>query len=181
MAIVGQTLSIGVLFYPQWSSAGSPWIAGVSFVVMLLVMAIVYWLSVLCGPWSPGHWFDIRSWERAGLYRWLGVLPFRWVLLRSPFATLNKQIHLRSRTGLSELQRHMREAEAGHYITFALTLALTVVFATQRDSRFFFWLTLCNVLGNVYPIWLQRFNRIRVARAVDRLDGPLPSSQERVS
>ena len=178
LAIVGQVLAIAVLFYPQWSQASTPWIVGVSFIVMFLVMAIVYWISMLSGPYMPAGWLRIRRCERGGLYRWLGVLIYRWLLLRSPFAGLNKRIHLRSRMGLPELERHMREAEVGHYITFALMLALTVFFALLRDPRFFLWLSLCNLIGNVYPIWLQRYNRMRVHRLLHRFAGSQPSSQE---
>ncbi len=49
-------------------------------------------------------------------------------------------------------------------------------FALLRDPRFFFYLSRYNLVGNVYPIWLQRYNRIRVGRVMGRLTRLRPSS-----
>lgn len=66
------------------------------------------WLG---GPWSVADWLRIRIFERAKLYRWRGVLCYRWLFVRGPFTALNKWIHLRSKKGLSELRRQIYEAK----------------------------------------------------------------------
>ena len=58
-----------------------------------------------------------------------------------------------------------------HSLTF-----LVHFFALLRGPIFFFHLSLCNLIGNVYPIWLQRYNRIRVGRVMGRLTRLRPSS-----
>ncbi len=139
-----------------------------SFALSFAVMAILHWLSQLVKYTLPDAWFRFREVESVRLYRQLGVGLFRTFLLKSPFRSLNTQIHLntRKREALRELDTHMRNSEANHVIAFVITLLATLAYGYFNDGRFFFWLSVFNVLGNVYPVLLQRYNRIRLARLI---------------
>lgn len=49
------------------------------------------------------------------------------------------------------------------------TAILTALFSVLRDPIFLLWFSLFNLLGNIYPLWLQRYNRLRVDRVMKRL------------
>ena len=67
---------------------------------------------------------------------WLGVLCYRWLLVRGPFAAFNKWIHLRSKKGLPELRRHMREAEIERLYRFQSNVGADCFFPLLRDHSF---------------------------------------------
>lgn len=142
----------------------------VSSLVTFCLVAILYWLSQLMEYSLPESWFRMRRKESRQLYRNLGVVLFRDMLVRSPFRVLNQKIHLtnRSKGAFLELETHMRMAETNHVIAFVLSLIATVFYGQYNDARFIIWLTALNLIGNVYPVFLQRYNRIRMTRILDR-------------
>ena len=146
-------------------------VAVASFMVMFTVMASLHWLSQLVSYSLPDGWFRQRPFETLQFYARMGVKYFRKALLRSPFAKLNEVIHLTKsgKEALRELETHMRNSETNHVIAFVVTLIATFIYGYYNDPRFFFWLSVFNVLGNFYPVLLQRYNRIRVGKVLERI------------
>ena len=62
----------------------------------------------------------------------------------------------------------MRSAEEVHVLGFLINLVLAALFGFLRDPRFFLWLGGFNVIINLYPIFLQRYNRRRVQMLLER-------------
>jgi hypothetical protein len=57
----------------------------------------------------------------------------------------------------------------GHLPAVVFTAILTALFSVLGDPIFLLWFSLFNLLGNIYPLWLQRYNRLRVDRVMKRL------------
>ena len=109
--------------------------------------------------------FRIRKAEHSAIiYRVLGIPIFKRILQKYPMPTITLQFHLNSRLkpDIISLEDQMRKAEQVHVLGFLLILLLSVLFAVLRDVRFFAWFTLFNIVLNLYPIFLQRYNRNRV-------------------
>lgn len=149
-----------------------------AFAINWLVMT---WVAILGGVLHitmplPSSYYRIRQFETNGrLYEILGVRFFKVVLIRSPLALLNPTIrHTGDRSTLFDLDRKMRDAEAGHLFIFIM-MSLTILYTAIKGWWVFAaWLMVFNILFNVYPVMLQRYNRARLtpilkrARLVDR-------------
>ncbi len=147
-----------------------PLLAGISSIATFSVIAVLFWVSQLRPIKLGAVWYQPRASENVRLYRTLGVDLFRNWLLKSPFRSLNRDVHLRgsSLEDLNELKNRMDSAEANHTVAFALTVALTLLYSAGNSLEFLPWFIVLNVAGNVYPILLQRMNRLRVARVIER-------------
>ena len=142
---------------------------------LFLNWMVMSWWAILGGtlkwslPLSP-HYFNIRGWESTGrVYRLLGIGLFKRLLVRGPLAALNPAIRSQGgRRSLSELTEKMCEAEAGHVLIFVVMLLFVFSAALQGWWGSVFWLLLFNMLLNLYPIMLQRYNRARIERILQR-------------
>jgi hypothetical protein len=66
------------------------------------------------------------------------------------------------------LENETRSAEAGHGIIFLLMLGLTLYALARGWWDAVGWLMLFNIIFNAYPVLLQRYNRIRLIRIIER-------------
>lgn len=69
-----------------------------------------------------------------------------------------------SRSGLSNLTYQSKQSEFGHLIPFVLVLGLCIAFFLLGFWKLATWTMLINILGNFYPVVLQRQHRIRIDR-----------------
>ena len=60
----------------------------------------------------------------------------------------------------------MKKTEMIHFLGFLFSLIITIVFGLARNYRFFIWMSLINLLLNLYPVLLQRYNRNRIQRVL---------------
>lgn len=67
-----------------------------------------------------------------------------------------------NRSDLGMLVQHMRNAELNHLLTFAVVCLLALASVVTSSWGYAFWLMVFNILFNVYPIMLQRYNRVRL-------------------
>jgi len=107
------------------------------------------------------------------IYRLIGIPLFKKMIEKSPlpFSTLKMSLNNRSRSAILELEQKMQYGETVHVFGFLLVLALTVFFAWQRDIRFLLWFTVFNIIMNLYPILLQRYNRNRLQVVLEKIAG----------
>jgi hypothetical protein len=120
----------------------------------------------------PTRYYSIKPFERTGrLYEHLGVCLFRRLVRRSPFSVFSPTLHLPREITLSALQhldREMRKAEAGHVITFTLVLVFMGFALAHMWIDAAAWMLAFSVILNVYPVMLQRYNRIRLQAVIQR-------------
>ena len=169
--LVFSTGSLSPLVLVSYSDGLGGWItaAGTALFVTFALMAVLFWLSELRAPRLPESLHRLRSWETDEAFARLGVPHFRSTLLASPFAGLNRDLKLDGGgSDLTALYEQMARAEANHLIAFVATAGLTVVYGVVSDWRLVPWFIVFNLLGNGYPVLLQRMNRGRVVGILNR-------------
>ena len=132
--------------------------------LLLVAACVALW-------WLPGAWFRIRRFERSGrLYEAVGVRLFRrfapdgdlanrWARRRDPGYRV-----IRGRKSALAFVERTETGERGHLVLLALG-AVSAAFALRLGwTGWAVYLTAGNVVVNVYPILLQRYNRARLAR-----------------
>jgi hypothetical protein len=158
-------VSLAVLVWAERAfGAASVWFA---FLVVWVPMVAVGSLSRVVQVRLPNRYHELRRFERDGrVYERLGVRLAKSALRRGPLAVFNPQLHLpaeRTPAQLAHLAQRMRDAEASHAVLFVVMLAV-VVDAAARGWWPAAALTLVfDVLMNLYPVMLQRYNRAKLA------------------
>jgi hypothetical protein len=122
----------------------------------------------------PVRWYRVPSWERV-LHLMLGVPVFGWLLDHSGWnrtvALPMRQLKI-SKTTLPRLLENIHAAEGAHAIAFIPHLALaTLALATGHEAGAL-WILLPGIVLHFYPVLLQRWMTLRVARLVRRLEPP---------
>lgn len=128
-------------------------------------------LSRVLRPRLPASVHRLRSWEIGGarLYERCGVRFAKAVARRGPVAAFNRDLHLPgdpSPAAYAALDAHMRTAEAAH--TYAAAAAIVTAGWAGATGRWRAarWMLGTNLVVNVAPIMLQRYNRgLLAARA----------------
>ena len=147
--------------YPDGDVAPSP----IAFGVCLIASLIPWWLPASC--------YRIRSLERGGrLYEALGVRMFRFFVPDGDLANRwrrRRQPGFRVVTGrrhASAFIERTRASERGHAALF-LAGILSALFAWRIGWHgWALYLSIGNIVVNVYPIFLQRYTRARLERIV---------------
>ncbi len=135
---------------------------------MLLAFAV---LACVLPFVLPTPFFRLRAFERARLYRGLGLHAFRylapdgdWVTRRVRRLDPTYRV-LRNR---ADLREHIARTYANErwHLAFLLAGLLTAGFAvTSGQNGWAALLTVTNVAFNLYPVLHQRYKRVRARRA----------------
>lgn len=149
----------------------APWVTGSNFLIFWASLALVglsmsfmFYMGLLIKIPITGRYFTAIDIEQGGkLYEQLGIHVYKFILFHSPFVFLGK--HLRAKnykhSQLLELEQKMRISEFGHLVGFVMILAVTFPMC-RRSWKFAAWLTFLNIIMHLYPIFLQRYNRMRI-------------------
>jgi Glycosyl-4,4'-diaponeurosporenoate acyltransferase len=118
--------------------------------------------------------FSLAHWEKQGeIYDRAGIQAFRWMLFHSPLGWINANFHLRaSRADCNRLLREINSSEGVHWLTFVFTVMLAVSYLLHDHAVYGYVMLLVRIPFDLYPIMLQRRNRGRVCRVLER---PAPS------
>jgi len=93
----------------------------------------------------------------------LGIRLFKRLIRREPLAVFSLNFRLpkeKSVPALRRLESDMRSAETIHVLIFLIMLLFIRYALFQGWIDALVWLLLFNILLNVYPVMLQRYNRI---------------------
>jgi len=130
-------------------------------------------LLAFARPWIvlklPRPLRPVRPWEVKGdLYRALGVSIFGTLLRNSPLRYLNSAVYLdRWHGDGAAVCNEMEIAEAAHLWDIALTIPYVVYVVIQHRWSALFWITIFNLVVNVYPVLHLRWVRGRLTRVRD--------------
>ena len=111
--------------------------------------------------------YRIRRPERLGaLYRGLGVDVFRRALLATLWRrrAMQRAYFDGSASGLDHLAARSRASEFGHVVPFVLLTVAGSMWIASGAAGLGLWTLAFNVLGNLYPVLLQRHHRMRIQR-----------------
>lgn len=115
----------------------------------------------------PDAYYRVRAPGRLRtVYRALGVGAFRRVLLATLWRDRARQSRFfdGSAADLDGLAERSRAAEFGHAVPFALLCGASAVWVARGAVRLGLLTLAVNVLGNLYPVLLQRHHRMRIGR-----------------
>jgi amino acid transporter len=114
--------------------------------------------------------FSLAHWEKQGeIYDRADVRAFRWVVFHSPLGWINPNFHLRaSRADCDRLLRELNSSEAVHWLTFVVSVMLAISYLLHDHAVYGYVMLLIRIPFDLYPIMLQRWNRGRVWRVLER-------------
>lgn len=145
---------------------------GFSF-AWVLNFALMAWYTYIDSLFTWKYrsaYFDSRSFEKEGtVYKYFGVNQYRKLLVWTGWERLrikeNKILNKRSAIEHAELKS--KSSEVGHTVIFLLVVLVTVLVAdTFRETL---WLIILNLLLNVYPVLVQRYNRPRYRKLLRKM------------
>lgn len=115
-------------------------------------------------------YFDQKPWENGGkIYQSFGINLFRKLLVLVGWEKLSKATKPvgKGADTLANLYHRTKIDELGHLIILVIVAAFTVVVAIRFGLAKAMPLLVSNILLNLYPVMLQRFNRPRIVRAIN--------------
>ena len=150
-------------------SLASPWFV---VVAMICFLGLAFVAQPLVMIRMPGPLRTIRAWEaEGGLYRRLRVPAFGTLLRRTPLRLFNRDVYLPG--GLRDKARvgaEVEAAEASHFWAAALVAPYMVYLSLRGTWIPLFWVSLAQLLINVYPVMHLRLTRHRLERIVSRME-----------
>ena len=168
-AILATTASIFICYY--WGKFSS--FTGFSF-AWILNFALMAWFTYVDSlfNWKYGSsYFEPQPFEKGGsIYKFFGVHFYRKLLVWTGWEKISKKGNKisNSRGSLKLAEYKSRSSEAGHTIIFFVVGALTILVSdTLREAL---WLSILNLLLNVYPIFVQRYNRPRYRKILQKMN-----------
>lgn len=135
---------------------------------LLLMMCVFKFTETLKSDLSS-EYYQEHAWENKGkIYENLGINLFRKLLVIIGWEKLNKKANpvKNNLDALVHLEYRTKQSELGHIIIFFIVLGFTVYVAMNFGIAEALWLIFLNVVLNVYPVLLQRYNRPRLKRAI---------------
>ncbi|MEQ9406568.1 MAG: hypothetical protein RIK87_02540 [Fuerstiella sp.] len=141
----------------------------VNFIFLAVATALMTALKL---PLFPTSYFASKSFERNGrIYRWAGIQFFVSILRFIGWERFwRKQNPVQN--NVATLRRYAQGtigAEAVHALAGICTIGLTVSIAIRYSWSGTKWLWIANIMLNLYPVMLQRYNRPRAERLVRRV------------
>ncbi|WP_442587439.1 hypothetical protein ACSBL2_15450 [Pedobacter sp. AW31-3R] len=134
----------------------------------LLMMCVVAFTEALNNPLTSPY-YDEKEWEQRGkIYERFGVKIFRKLLVLIGWEkVIRKAFPIeKNNQALTKLYYQTKKSELDHLIILVIVLGFNVFVAFKFGVVKSLWLLVLNVLLNLYPIFLQRYNRPRIRKAV---------------
>jgi hypothetical protein len=153
-----------LVYYIKMDGFSFSWI--LNFMLMLFVVAFT---GVLKSPLTSSYYKE-KEWERRGkVYEHFGINFFRKLLVLIGWeSVIRKSNPIEKNTGtLVNLHYQTKKSELEHLIILVIVLGFNIFVAFKFGVLKSVWLLVLNILFNLYPIFLQRYNRPRIERAIN--------------
>jgi len=135
----------------------------------LLMGCVLFFTETLKAPLTSPY-YNEKPWEQGGkIYQSLGINVFRKLLVWVGWEKLNKKSSPveKNTTALMHLHYRTKQSELGHIIILMIVLGVNIFVAFKFGILKSLWLLVLNILFNLYPILLQRYNRPRIERVMN--------------
>jgi hypothetical protein len=135
---------------------------------LVLMMCVFFFTEPLKSEFKSAYYLE-KSWEKKGkIYETFGINWFRKLLVLISWEKLNKNANPveKNLQALEHLEYRTKQSELGHIIIFFIVLAFTIYVAITFGIKESVSLIILNILLNLYPVLLQRYNRPRLQRAI---------------
>lgn len=134
----------------------------------LLMACVLTFTETLKGQLASRYYKE-KPWEQGGkIYLSLGINLFRKLLVWIGWEKLNKKSNPVDKNidALMHLLYRTKQSELGHLIILIIVFGFNVFVAFKFGIGKSLWLLILNIVFNLYPILLQRYNRPRIERAI---------------
>jgi hypothetical protein len=134
----------------------------------LLMTGVLAFTETLKSSLTSSY-FDVKDWEKNGsIYKDLGINFFRKLLVWIGWEKLNKKANpvAKNSNALIHLYHQTKKSELGHLIILFIVIGFNIFVGLKFGFSQSLWLLILNILLNLYPIFLQRYNRPRIQRAL---------------
>jgi hypothetical protein len=141
-----------------------------AWILNFLLMFFVAVFTETLNSQLSSSYFDEKSWEQRGqLYQTLGTNFYRKLLVLTGWEKLTRKANPieRSNETLKKLHYQTKKSELDHVIILLIVAVFNVFAAFKVGVAKSLWWLLLNILFNLYPIFLQRYNRPRIQRAIN--------------
>ena len=155
------------ILFPFMSMSSLTYSITLNFLLMI-------WMSIvetLLKPELKSPYFNCHRIEDEGkIYKYIGVLFFRKLLVLSGWEKIRKkETPIRKSLILLEYYEYRtRTSEFGHGIIAIIILIISVYVSMAYSFKETIWLIFLNIFMNIYPIIVQRYNRPRVRRVINK-------------
>ena len=143
-----------------------------AWVLNFMLMMCVLYINQTFKPRLESAYYNSKKWENDGkIYKYFGVDGFRKILVWVGWEKLNKASNpvKKNLDALKHLEYNTRQSEFGHLIIFFIILPPALYIAFYFGFKQSLWLFILNVILNAYPIVVQRYNRPRLKKAINRI------------
>jgi len=133
------------------------------------MMGVLY-ITETFKPRLISTYYNSKKWEAEGkIYKRLGVNEYRNILVLVGWEKLNKASNpvKKNLDTLKQLEYRTRQSEIGHLIIFFIVLIFNLVVVFKYGIIQSLWLFFLNLVLNVYPIGVQRYNRPRLRNIIN--------------
>ena len=116
-------------------------------------------------------YFNEKAWERRGkIYESLGINFYRkllvWIGWERHVTKKSNPVEKNTKA-LINLHYQTKHGEVGHIIVLIIVLGFNILVAFKFGFLKSLWLLILNIILNLYPVLLQRYNRPRIVRAIN--------------
>lgn len=140
-------------------------------IVKISISFIQIWVIILYGFFIfnifknlrlPRSYYRIRKIETKRFYDLLLVPAFQFILVNSFFKYLNPRVYVKGRKKdyIITYHKETKQSETSHLLTITLTLFIQGLYLYNGEILLFISLTIFTLIFNLYPILLQRKNRM---------------------
>lgn len=168
------SMAIGLLWGPS-SFYSLRYVALQGSTISLVMCAVLTVGLAVAGARIPARYFTLRPWERRGnrsaCERWAGIRFFKqWMMqgdrMNAVLRRIDPAYHAMrpTREALAASARRTVSIERAHLAWFLGALPIAGYALEVGAFTFALFWTVANVLTNVWPIFLQRYNRVRLER-----------------
>ena len=112
----------------------------------------------------PKSFYLQRQYENRKYFKYLGVNIFRFLLINSFFRHLNNRVYLKGKAKdyLLTFIEETKQSETSHIISGIFPLSIQLLYLKNGLIEHFIWLSIFNIILNLYPLLLQRMNRFNM-------------------
>jgi hypothetical protein len=125
------------------------------------------------------HYYQPKRWEKDGkIYEYMGVKYFKKLLFyfarnkRKDAFYRNYFLKEHSLQGLASFEKKTRKSERSHVIIafwmLLFTIFLLLDIRSVWDQLVIIMFVITNIFTNIYPIFLQRYNRFRIQKVLNK-------------
>lgn len=167
--------TIAAIFFIAWSLSSFGFHSPISaLVVNWFVLSWIATITLVTHLSFTSTYYDTRPFERTGqFYERIGIRLVKKFLRRGPLRILSPTLKLPKENTVSallNLENEMRKAETAHSLTLIFMLSVVDYAAANGWIDAVMWMLLFNIILNVYPIMLQRYNRIKLRKLICKQD-----------